>query len=223
MNISIEIYILIFSALAGFYSLYRKRPHETYLKLFPFFLVATLLVELCSFLMIELAKSHAPIGKSHAPTYLLYNPFTTLEFVFYFFSIREIIKKKTAKNILLGLIVAFPLAVIINMIFFQGMHKFNSFTYSLGCLLIVGCCIYYFYELFLMPHSVNLLRQPPFWICTALLFFYAFTYPIYGLSNLMAGLPTHLIIIIGRILDSLNVLLYSFFSIAFLCRLRIQK
>ncbi len=216
MNLPFDIYILIFSAVVGFYSLYRKRPREIYLKIFPFFLLATVLVELAAFFMIEIAKSHAP-------TYLLYNPSTTLEFVFYFFSIREIIKKKTAKNILLGLMVAFPLAVAINMTFFQGMHRFNSFTYSIGCLLIVGSCIYYFYELFLMPHSVNLLRQPPFWICTALLFFYAFTYPIYGLSNLMASLPTHLIIIIGRILDSLNVLLYSFFSIAFLCRLRIQK
>jgi len=223
MKFPLDIYILIFSALAGFYSLYRKRPREIYLKIFPFFLLVTVLVELAAFFMIEIAKSHVPIGKSHAPTYLLYNPSTTLEFVFYFFSIREIIKKKIAKNILLGLMLAFPLAVAINMTFFQGMHRFNSFTYSIGCLLIIGSCIYYFYELFLMPHSVNLLRQPPFWICTALLFFYAFTYPIYGLSNLMASLPTHLIIIIGRILDSLNILLYSFFSIAFLCRLRIQK
>ncbi len=216
MKIPFDIYIILFSALAGFYSLYRKRPREIYLKIFPFLLVLTLLVELTAVWMVKTEKMHAP-------TYYLYNPFTTLEFIFYFFSIREIIKKKTAKNILLGLMLAFPLAVMINMFFFQGMHKFNSFTYSIGCLLIVGCCIYYFYELFLMPHSVNLLRQPPFWICTALIFFYAFTYPIYGLSNLMSGLPKHLLILIGSILESLNILLYSFFSIAFLCRLRIQK
>ncbi len=220
MNNSIEIYIIFFSALAAFYSLYRKKTREIYLKIFPLFLLISFLVELAVYVMIEIGKSN---GKSYAPTYLLYNPFTTLEFVFYFFIIREIIKKKAAKNILLGLMVAYPIMVIINMLFFQGMHKFHSFTYSIGCLLIVGCCIYYFYELFLMPHSVNLLRQPPFWICTALLFFYAFTYPIYGLSSLMSGFSNHLIIIIGRILDSLNFLLYSFFSIAFLCRLRIQK
>lgn len=216
MKIPFFVYIVIFSALCGFYSLYRKRPREIYLKLFPLFLVLTVLVELGAAWMLK-------IDKKHGPTNLLYNPFTILEFVFYFFSIREIIKKRAAKNILLGLMVGFPLVAIINLIFFQGIYKFHSFTYSIGCLLIVGCCIYYFYELFLMPHSVNLLRQPAFWICTALLFFYAFTYPIYGLSNLMSGFSDHVLGIIKKIIQSLNILLYSFFSIAFLCRFRIQK
>ena len=180
------------------------------------FLLVTVFVELGANLMIK-------IEKRNAHTFLIYNPFTCFEFVFYIFMIREFIKRDSAKKILLGLIVIYPIAATINILLFQGVHQFHSFTYSIGCLLMAACCIYYFYELFLMPHSVNLLRQPPFWICTGLLFYYAFTYPVYGLSNLMSGLSNHLLIIISRILDSLNILLYSFFSIAFLCRLRIRK
>ena len=215
MHVPFFIYIIIFSTLAGLYSQYVKKSSALYLKLFPIFLVLTILVELGAVWMIKIEKRH--------DTYLIYNPFTCFEFVFYIFIISEIIRKKAAKKILFGLMVAYPIVVAINVFFFQGIHKFHSFTYSIGCLVIVGCCIYYFYELFLLPHSVNLLRQPPFWICTALLFFYAFTYPVYGLSNLMSGLSDRVAIILARILDSLNILLYSFFSIAFLCRLRIRK
>ncbi len=55
-------------------------------------------------------------------------------------------------------------------IYFVQVNVFPPTTYSLGCLLIVGICIYYFYELFHLPSSVNLLREPAFWICTGLLF-----------------------------------------------------
>ena len=201
---------------AVFIAFIKKKSLTLYLKLLPFFLLVTVFVELGANLMIK-------IEKRNAHTFLIYNPFTCFEFVFYIFMIREFIKRDSAKKILLGLIVIYPIAATINILLFQGVHQFHSFTSSIGCLLMAACCIYYFYELFLMPHSVNLLRQPPFWICTGLLFYYAFTYPVYGLSNLMSGLSNHLLIIISRILDSLNILLYSFFSIAFLCRLRIRK
>jgi magnesium-transporting ATPase (P-type) len=161
--------------------------------------------------------------KTKANTYILYNPFTCFEFVFYFFVIREIVKNETAKKVLLILMIVYPIGAITNIYFFQGKTQFHVFTYSIGCLLIVGCCIYYFYELFLLPNSVNLLKQPPFWICTALLFFYAFTYPFFGLSNLLTNLPNTILIPLIQITRLLNNILYSLFSIAFLCRLRIRR
>ena len=216
MQIDFYIYILFFSGLCACYSIYKKKPAPLYIKLFPILLFSGVAVEIIASIMINLYKT-----KAH--TYIVYNPFTCLEFVFYFFVIREIVKNKKAKKVLLFLMIAYPIAALTNIYFFQGRTGFHIFTYSIGCLLIVGCCIYYFYELFLLPNSVKLLSQPAFWICTALLFFYAFTYPFFGLSNLMMTLPDTILIPVFRITELLNIILYSFFSIAFLCRLRIRK
>jgi hypothetical protein len=93
-------------------------------------------------------------------------------------------------------------------------------TYALGCLLIAVICIYYFFELFQMSHSINLIRQPAFWICSGLLFFYCCSFPLYGLLNFLKKVPDFIRESIGVIILLLNVFLYSSFTIAFLCRIR---
>jgi ABC-type dipeptide/oligopeptide/nickel transport system permease component len=90
-------------------------------------------------------------------------------------------------------------------------------------MIIILLCIYYFYELFLMPRFVTLLQQPSFWICTGLLFFYACSFPVFGFTNFVGSLPKVIRHNLAFLLYVLNVLLYSMFSIAFLCRLRITK
>jgi hypothetical protein len=96
-------------------------------------------------------------------------------------------------------------------------------TYSLGCLLIVAFCIYYFWELFQQSHSITLSREPAFWICSGLLFYYACTFPIYGLTNLLERLPKVIIKNLLLIFDLLNIFLYLSFTIAFLCRVKPRK
>jgi hypothetical protein len=71
--------------------------------------------------------------------------------------------------------------------------------------------------------TVNLLRQPAFWICTGLLFFYTCSFPIYGLFNYLNRAPLIIKKNIGVIILLLNVLLYSSFTIAFLCRIRVKN
>lgn len=208
---------MLFAIAAGLYGIYKKKNRELYLKFFVIFLVLSVFIELFASFLLQIKKQEN--------TLFLFNIFGAFEIVFYIWAIRETIRNKKAKKIMLFVLLFYPVAALINIFFFQGKHGhgFHSFTYALGCLLIVISCIYYFYELFLIPYSVNLLRQPSFWICTALLFFYAFTYPIYGLSNLMMSLPKVILINLERVVYLLNVLLYSMFSIAFLCRIKIRK
>lgn len=206
---------MLFAIAAGLYDIFKKNKRELYLNFFVAFLVLSIFIELFASYLLHIKK--------HENTLLLFNMFGAFEIVFYIWVIREIIRNTEVKKIMLFVLLFYPAAALINIFFFQGRHGFHTFTHSMGCLLIVISCIYYFYELFLFRHSVNLLRQPSFWICTALLFFYTFTYPIYGLSNLMMSLPKIILINLERIVYLLNVLLYSMFSIAFLCRIKIRK
>jgi hypothetical protein len=96
-------------------------------------------------------------------------------------------------------------------------------TYSLGSLLIVTGCIYYFWELFQQKNSVDLIRQPPFWICSGLLFYYCCTLPVFGLTNFITNLPQVILQNLLAIVIVINICLYLSFTIAFLCRLKIKR
>jgi len=206
----------VFCILIGFLaslSLYFQRKGDAYLKLFPPFLLITLLVECAS--MFGMVKGKA--------IFAMYNFFSILEFSFYFFLLREIIKSVLIKRIVRFIIWLYALLALGNLIFIQKIYGFPSLTYAFGCLLIVAICIYYFFELFQLSHSVTLVRQPAFWICSGLLFFYCCSFPIFAPMNLTKALPPFIFRNFGAIINLLNVLLYSSFTIAFLCRLRTRN
>ncbi|WP_133053943.1 hypothetical protein [Niastella yeongjuensis] len=153
---------------------------------------------------------------------LLFNTFTTFEIIFYLYIIRCCLYNLKIRKIILWVMTIYPVLVLINSAFFQ-VKTFHTSTYSFGCLLIVGACIYYFLELFQSTRSVNLLKEPAFWICSGLLFFYTCSFPLFGLWNHLHGLPGIILRNLSTVLQILNVLLYSLFSIAFLCRVRFRK
>jgi hypothetical protein len=183
-----------------------------YLKTFPFFLFITIII--------EYTGSH--LAEKKVDTTLMYIVFTTFEFIFYLYILRGITYNIKAKKVILWLMVIYPVLVFINRTFFQT-KTFHTNTYALGCLLIVAACIYYFLELFQSTHSVNLIREPAFWICSGLLFFYTCSFPMVGLWNHLPGLPRIILKNLNTVMQFLNVLLYSLFSIAFLCRIRFNK
>ena len=215
MKLPIYIYPMFLSFILGLLSSLNKKNRGKVYLIFPYFLLITLSVELYGTYLTNFVKSQ--------DTYHLYNVFTTIEFTYYSWMLREIIINKTIKKIILFVIFFYPFISLINIFFIQGKTGFHTVTYAMGCLIIVAWCIYYFYELFLLAHSVRLSKQSSFWICTALLFFYTFSFPIYGLSNLMMGLPRVVLRNLESIVDIINVFLYLLFSISFLCRIRMPK
>lgn len=190
-----------------------KKSDKNYLNIFPYFLLITLIVESIGQVLYDKKTNNL----------WLYNFFSVFEFVFYLWVIGEIIRNKKAKKACSVLMIAYPICAVMNILFIQKINNYHSYTYTIGCLLIVTSCGYYFLELFLMPHSVGLFKQPAFWICTGLLFFYALTFPIFGLTNFVSRLPKKIIKNLANVISILNIFLYSMFSIAFLCRIRMPK
>ena len=184
----------------------------SYLKTWPFFLLITISVEITSYFLI----------KNRESVTMLFIIFTAFEFVYYLFIISCSIHNVKVRKLLWWLIAIYPVLVTINRAFIQT-ATFHTITYSIGCLLVVAACIYYFFELFQITNSVSLIKEPPFWICSGLLFFYCCTFPLIGLWNQLRGLPEIILENLNAILQLLNVLLYSLFSIAFLCRVRFRR
>lgn len=205
----------IFAAIAFLASLtiFRGAGTAKYLKVFSFFLLINLVTDTIS-----------AIQDAYVINNLVFvNLVTVFDFAFYCYFIREIIRSPLVKKILLYCLIIYPAVFLANTLLIQGSVVFHSMTYALGSLLIIVSCIYYFWELFQQTYSVNLGRQPAFWICSGLLFYYACTFPFYVTTNLVSALPKVILKNLLLIFVLLNILLYLSFTIAFLCRLRNRK
>lgn len=200
----------IFAAIAFLASLtiFRGQEPPRYLKTFSLFLLVNLLTEIIS-----------AIQDAYVINNLLFvNLVTVFDFTFYLYFVREIIRNRRVKKILLYCLIIYPAIFLVNTLLVQGSVVFHSMTYALGCLLIVLSCVYYFFELFQQTYTVNLSRLPSFWICSGLLFYYACTFPFYGTTNLVSALPKVILKNLLFVFVLLTVFQYLSFTIAFLCR-----
>ena len=207
------VYFIFISFLASLSVYLPSTISYRYLKLFPPFLLATILIESIGSYIGSLRKSNLT----------LYNFFTVFEFCFYMYVVSLIITSKKMKKTIMVVIMLYTLISVINIIFIQEMRKFHTVTYAFGCLLIVATCVYYFFELFKLPKSPKLKNNPAFWICSGILFFYCCSFPLFGLSNFLSDISKLIIKNIYKIVTILNIFLYTLFTIAFLCRLKIRK
>jgi hypothetical protein len=186
---------------------------ENYLKYFSFFLF----VNCCQ----DIATSY--LALNHVNNIFILNVNTMVTLGFYLYLLMEIIRDPKGKKALLIMLIVYLLVSMVNIFLVQKTGVFNTMTFCFGCLLIVVACIYYFWELFQQRLSLNLLRQPAFWICSGLLFFCACSFPLNGLMNFINALPKVILQNLFIIFILLNILLYLSFSIAFLCRLKTRK
>lgn len=207
----ISIIIILISLIAGITVYFTSRT-PFYLKTFPVFLLGCLFTDIYGRYLHSTGQQNV----------YLYNLFSVYSFTYYLYVLQRIVQNRKVKRILLGIAVLFPILSIL-IISTQSTDTFSSTVYTIGSLAIIIIGIYYFFELFQLKHAINLAREPAFWICCGLLFFYCCSFPLLGLANYLYRLSPLLLENLTFILSFLNVLLYSLFTIGFLCRLRFHK
>jgi len=194
-------------------TIFFQAPRERYLKYFALFLLVNFLLDAAT---------------SYSAYYRINNLWlTNLDSVvvisFYLYLLREIVKSKKAKKVLFVFVLAYPFVSVINVFLLKTYPLLNPMTYASGSVLIVITSIYYFWEIFQQKNSVNLTREPAFWICSGLLFYFTCTFPLNGLLNFVSDLPQVIVQNLFQIFILLNIFLYLSFTIAYLCRLKIKS
>lgn len=206
-NIPLYIYFIGLSFLVSL-SVYFNHNNKEYpfLKTFPPFLLATLIAESYGAYLSSINKANTHV----------YNFFSVCEFCYYMVILSCIVNNRRARMVMRVTSVVYALVAISNILFFQGMKAFHTVTYSIGCLIVVIFCVYYFLELFRLPKSVMLTRNPAFWICSGLLFYYCCGFPLFAFIHLWMRI-TWVLERFDDIVTIINVFLYTLFIIAFLC------
>jgi hypothetical protein len=212
MEFPVEYYFIALSMLVGFAVLLQK-GRALYLRLFPFFLLVALGTEILGWrLSLDDINNTA-----------IYNFFSVAAFIYYMYVIMQVVYSRRVKRIIRFVIIGYAIVSLFNILFIQKLNSFHTITYSIGCFLIVVGAIYYFLELFQYPRFIDLKREPAFWIISGLVFFYTCTLPILGMLNFLIPMPVLIRNNIGQLIMILNVLLYSLFTVASLCRINFKR
>jgi hypothetical protein len=212
MILTPEVIFMLICLLASIIAFFQPNT-ELFLKVFPIYLFITMMVEMITFRLSAQGRR----------TIIIYNLFSVFEFMFYFFVLRCIITNKKIKRAINFIMLFYPLLAALNFFFLQKNSSFHSMSYTLGCILIIALCIVYFIDIFQNPQSVSLLKIPAFWVCTAIMFSYCCTFPFFSLLNYFESVPKIIYRNIRWILAVINILSYTLFTIAFLCRIRIRR
>jgi hypothetical protein len=152
------------------------------------------------------------------------NLFTNIEFVFYSYLFSKFTTDPHhRRRIWICLSCYLPLAVI-NIFLIQGWNSFHSYTFLLGSLMMIYFSCIYYLGLFRIQTYINLIRYPSFWIVSGLLFYYCGMFcwntffEAYGKLYILEYIQLFYIIT-----NIFNILLYTCFSIAFICLRSNQK
>jgi hypothetical protein len=201
-------------------SVFLRKPVPIYLRLFPlyFFLLAI------SDLVVEYTQAHSIHNN------IILNTTGIAEFTFYLFVVRSVIVNIKAKKRIFHTTIAFVAFALVNLFFIQRNDLFNPINFTIGTVIIVVVCIYYFFELFQNTEAQTLSRLTSFWIVSGILFNVVLVFPIFALISFMNNLSaanqkTSMIVFnnIESIFDVISILTYILYSIGFLCRIRTNK
>ncbi|HLA58681.1 MAG TPA: hypothetical protein VK622_07970 [Puia sp.] len=201
-------------------SVFAQKPVPLYLRLFPVYFFFLMIVDK----IIEYTQD------LNIHNNILLNIWGPFEFSFYFFVIGQVIVSRKVKKRILYATIAFMIFAFINLFFFQRNDLFNPINFTIGTVITVILCIYYFFELFQKTEAQSLTRLPSFWVVSAILFNVVLIFPIFALVSFMnslskENLKTSMIIFdnIVAIFNIISVLTYILYSIGFLCRIRTSK
>jgi hypothetical protein len=153
---------------------------------------------------------------NHKTSFIALNFFTAFEFLFYWFLFAIQRDRNTYGKTLSVIGIIFFLIFLANIIFFQGLNRFHSYTFILGSLITVIIVLTYFKNLMRREEKIILSKNPFFWISSGLLIFYIgeilfmIFYEYLAYKNIISY--GYFFITLSNIL---NFILYSSFIIAF--------
>ncbi len=186
-------------------SVYKKLQPQ-WLRLFLYFLFFSVVIDLTATFYSQYFK------KSN---HFIINLTLPVIFTFYFYIFYKAFETKKLRKMVYASFIIYMIFFFCDIIFINGLFFYNSYSYCLGCILIILCCLLYFMWLFTSEMLVNYFKIPMFWIATGLMFFYAGNIV---LSSLMGSIIDHsLDFIFYPISIILSIILYGALSIGFLC------
>lgn len=186
-----------------------------HLKLFSFLLGCVLVTELSVLLISKLfhAETNVP----------LYNVSMGIQYLLYGLFFRYVLNGKKYRLFIDAYLISFLLVWFLSTVFMFGLYSWNSYVAATGSLFCIFFSIAYFYQIFAVIEPVRFNTKSELWIAVGIFIFYSINLPYVGmlnfLSNTHRGFANKMLVV----LQISNILMYSLFTYAYLCRMSIRK
>ena len=191
-------------------------------KAFSVFLMATFLLEILaiSWKLSLHQTSYWGFSKSNL---WIYNLYFVPQYLFYLIFYSSVLKSEILnkmKWLIFGLYFIFS---VVNMVFIQTMDQLDTYNIIFGGVIVIMCSAKYFVQEFNGTMTNQVKSEPLFWISLGSLMFHCVSLPYFIFINYLSRTDLSLAIVLFNILLVLNILMYSFYLIAFLCNSPTRK
>jgi hypothetical protein len=210
LNIIVNILTLC-EALAFITSLiYWRKIKNTYWKWFSFYLF---------FIVVsECVGLYFAIAKKNTENIAFYNYCVIpIEFIFFILLFRRSFKQTKLKWLPIVCLCIYFTSWLMDIFFFgKWEFIFNSFSFTIGNLLLLILILSYFIQLVTSNAILTFRHNMLFWVSLGLLIYYLGSFPYYGLRNTLAKNFQDVYITYTYIMYVLNCLMYLMFTISFI-------
>ncbi|HTJ12996.1 MAG TPA: hypothetical protein VL547_13255 [Dinghuibacter sp.] len=213
MLFRIYLALLLICFLSSLWSYRRGNPWRW--RLFSALMGITLVVETCCTLLI-----HPLHIRNTMPAYNFFSLVETECYAAYFYGL---LSRGWPRKVSMTFLWLYPLAWGYTTFGVFGLNNWNSYGLtmeSVFCLLMSGR---YLYEVFTAEELTTLEDNTDFWIAAGMLLYFACQFPLMGMLNFLNLHLQELAKKYMNIYAVLNILLYTIYTYAFLCRIITRK
>lgn len=204
------IYISIL-AISFLCSLISFRLHYPFrLKLFSILLGVALLTEICANYLLSFFHLKSNLG--------IYNVYVLIQDCIYCFYFLLTVKNKIVKKIISIFIPIYIAYWGYTSFLIFGINVWNSYAIMIGDTFIISLCVVLFFEFITSENILSIKRNADFWIMVGSFIFFSSELPIVGMFNFMTNNYQLDALLLEQVLQILNILMYTIFIYAFLCR-----
>lgn len=213
MSLYLYLFVLTVCVLVG---LYHRNALTGYFRYLLWLVcIALLLVETVGYYYLAVLKKVATW------IFHIYQPIEYALMALYFLGI---IENKKIKKLLL---VSIPLVLVCNIFnatMGQGWQKLSTYTFLLSAFLFCVWSILYLWQLLHSQFETVIWKNPNFWICTGVLFFYGGSFFQMGLANYISQTDHEMAELLYQLINHLlNVVMYGLFTYGFICQAKSQN
>src|SRR5690348_6086752 len=126
--------------------IFYKRLKPSWLRLFTWFLLFSMLISITGYFYSFYLKTG---------NHFIFNLYLLVQFLFYFGIFYKTFQTKKLKTFTLFVSICFLIYLLINFIFLDGFHTFNSLAFTIGSVLTILFCLLYFGALFNADGFIN--------------------------------------------------------------------
>ncbi len=212
---------LVLSAIA---SLKSFRQHWSLpFRSFSLFLILSLIIETAAILW-KWGLNKTDYWNYSPSNLWIYNAFTPIRFAFIFVFYYQILNN-SQKRLRLMFLAASALIIFsfLNYFFLQTPHHVNSWAIVPVNIFTIYLALAFFYMVLHENKIISLRSSPEVWISLGCFLYYSGTLPFFMFYDYLIQVQSPILGSFIYINDFLNIVMYSMYSIAFLCRPQIQK